>query len=552
MQKQSSNQLKIPGNHYIERTCTDFPQWGSGLGFEKFEPLLAGSDARTHLERVKFLEQLLAETEALSAQGLSPDDWLDRRCFLSLLRTELLNLRYLQRWRTNPQECCDGAIGSVFELVIRHADDLERVRPSIESRLAAIPEFLKKGAAAIRYPVPLWTKLAVQSCKGSREFLDSLGETLMKISPDAERTRSLIDAASKAFDAYAKAIARKPQGKAGDFAIGRERFEFLIRERCGLDWSLAEVEAEGHRLIAVLQAELEKEAKKLSGNSGNKRVAGKNSHKKSAAQLLKDARDSWMPEAPLLELYTRSSAAWRKRVIESGLFPIPPGESLKVTPVSDFMRDHFPTAAYSAPGPFQKRQRGIFWVNDLGATKSNATEALNEARQHYGLELTSAHEGYPGHHLQFAIQNRHPSRIRRLCSHAIFYEGWTMWCEKMAIEQGWVSDRYARLQQLQDALWRAYRIVIDCGLHSGKLTHEAAAQILVKGVGFTPARARADVNWYTAAPTVPMSYLLGRLELERVKNRLIENEGWSLRKFHDWALGHGAVPWSWIEHSKGL
>ena len=265
MQKQSSNQLKIPGNHYIERTCTDFPQWGSGLGFEKFEPLLAGSDARTHLERVKFLEQLLAETEALSAQGLSPDDWLDRRCFLSLLRTELLNLRYLQRWRTNPQECCDGAIGSVFELVIRHADDLERVRPSIESRLAAIPEFLKKGAAAIRYPVPLWTKLAVQSCKGSREFLDSLGETLMKISPDAERTRSLIDAASKAFDAYAKAIARKPQGKAGDFAIGRERFEFLIRERCGLDWSLAEVEAEGQRLIAELQEELEKEARKLSG-----------------------------------------------------------------------------------------------------------------------------------------------------------------------------------------------------------------------------------------------------------------------------------------------
>jgi len=91
--------------------------------------------------------------------------------------------------------------------------------------------------------------------------------------------------------------------------------------------------------------------------------------------------------------------------------------------------------------------------------------------------------------------------------------------------------------------------VIDCGLHSGKLTHEAAAQILVKGVGFTPARARADVNWYTAQPTVPMSYLLGRLELERVKKKLIEGEGWSLRKFHEWALGHGAIPWRWIEQA---
>jgi uncharacterized protein (DUF885 family) len=125
-----------------------------------------------------------------------------------------------------------------------------------------------------------------------------------------------------------------------------------------------------------------------------------------------------------------------------------------------------------------------------------------------------------------------------------------MWCEKLAIERGWVGGPHARLQQLHDALWRAYRIVIDCGLHSGKLSHEAAAQILVKGVGFTPARARADINWYTSAPTVPMSYLLGRLELERVKCRLIQGRGWSLRKFHDWALSHGAVPWTWIEQSE--
>ena len=127
-----------------------------------------------------------------------------------------------------------------------------------------------------------------------------------------------------------------------------------------------------------------------------------------------------------------------------------------------------------------------------------------------------------------------------------------MWCEKLAVEQGWVKGphaRLARLQQLHDALWRAHRIVIDCGLHSGKLTHASAARMLVEGVGFTPARARADVNWYTSQPTVPMSYLLGRLELERVKERLVGAEGWSLRRFHDWILSHGAVPWAWIEQA---
>ena len=91
-----------------------------------------------------------------------------------------------------------------------------------------------------------------------------------------------------------------------------------------------------------------------------------------------------------------------------------------------------------------------------------------EVRQHFGLELTCAHEAYPGHHVQFVIQNRHPSRLRRLFAHSIFYEGWTLWCERMCVEQGIYTAPEARLMQLHDALWRAYRIVIDCGLHAAR------------------------------------------------------------------------------------
>jgi uncharacterized protein (DUF885 family) len=538
MNMNDSQKLQDLAGRYIKATCEEFPQWGSSIGFEQYESRLSGSDERTRKDRIAFLEKMLAETETLPAAELAGDDWLDRRCFLALLRTELLNSRDLERWRTNPQECCDAAVGAIFELVIRHSGNLRKARPAIEGRLAAIPSFLREGGSAVRKPVPLWTKLAVHSCKGAKDFILSVGETLAEISDDPARSRRLASAAGKAFDGYAATITGKKQGKAGDFAIGRERFEYLVRERTGLDWSLPEIEAEGRRLVSVITAELAKEARKHGRGD--------------VSRILAQARDSWNPEAPLLDLYTQSSERWRDRVIKSGLFPIPPGESLSVTPVPDFMRDHFPTAAYSSPGAFEKRQQGIFWVNDLGATKKNPAERLREERQHYGLELTSAHEGYPGHHLQFAIQNRHPSRIRRLCSHAIFYEGWTMWCEKLAVEKGWVAGRHSRLQYLHDALWRAHRILIDCGLHSGKLSHESAARILVKGVGFTPARARADVNWYTSQPTVPMSYLLGRLELERVKSRLVGGCGWSLGKFHNWALSHGAVPWTWIERARCL
>jgi len=134
-----SQKLQDLADRYITATCEEFPQWGSSIGFERYESHLSGSDERTHKDRIAFLEMMLAETEALPAAELEGDDWLDRRCFLALLRTELLNSRDLERWRTNPQECCDAAVGAIFELVIRYSGNLRRALPAIEGRLAAIP-----------------------------------------------------------------------------------------------------------------------------------------------------------------------------------------------------------------------------------------------------------------------------------------------------------------------------------------------------------------------------------------------------------------------------
>jgi hypothetical protein len=43
-----------------------------------------------------------------------------------------------------------------------------------------------------------------------------------------------------------------------------------------------------------------------------------------------------------------------------------------------------------------------------------------------------------------------------------------------------------------------------------------------------------------------MSYLLGRLEVERLHAHLVGREAWTLRQFNDWMLSHGAIPWRWI------
>jgi hypothetical protein len=510
-----------------------FPHEASELGLTEYDGRLGRNGEGTHRTHIALMEKALAATEQLPEGAFAGDDWLDRRGFVSMLRTGLLHERDLERWRTNPQRHCDAAVGSIFDLVIRYAERLPAALAKVESRLARIPDYLREGASVVREPVPLWTKLARKTCKGAGTFLTEVEQTLKPLSAQPERTAALFERARRAFVEYGEAIAEKRPGRAGGFAVGREGLELLIRERLGMSRSVREIEAMGWELVGRMEEEIRVEARKFG--------------RKSAGKILEEAAVKWKPHgASLLAEYERVTSRMREAFAKKGLLTLPAGERLRVLRVPDFLKHQFPMAAYRQPGPYSRDQTGIFWVNDLGAGVRDAEKKRAETRQHYGMELTCAHEAYPGHHVQFVIQNQHPSRLRRLFAHAIFYEGWTLWCERMCVDHGIYRAPEARLLQLHDALWRACRIVIDCGLHAGTLTYEGAVRLLVKRAGFTRARAEGDVNWYTAAPTVPMSYLLGRLELERLHARLTGREGWTERRFNDYILSFGAIPWSWI------
>ena len=532
MDRSAAHVLRKIGEEWLSTTCELFPEQGSRFGFKKYEPLLGENTPAIHRRYGEALASLLRRVEDLPEGAFSGDDWLDRRGMLALLRTELFFSQDLRRWQTNPQQHSNTAVDAVFDLIVHGAGNLARALPSIESRLEKIPDYLAAGAECVKLPVPLWTSLAVRSCAGSVEFFQGMESELTKTSPHPARTKSLLHAASAAFMDFAKSIERKKQGEGGSFAVGRERFEFLMRERLGFDLSLREAKAAGERLVARQDYLLQRAAAKIGRGS--------------AREILETASASWNPPGSLIEHYRLVTKQIKNDLAGADLVSLPKGESLKVLPVPPFLRHQFPTAAYSAPRPFARSQTGIFWVNDLSLDKTDPDEKRSEIRQHFGLELTSVHEAYPGHHLQFVVQYRHPSRLRRLFEHSVFFEGWTMWCEQMAVDHKLVDFPHAKLIQLHDALWRAHRIVIDCGLQEGTLTPAAAARRLEAGVGFTSARANGDVNWYTSSPTVPMSYLLGRLEVEKLHHRLVLDEGWTLKQFNDWMLSHGALPWRWI------
>jgi hypothetical protein len=130
-------------------------------------------------------------------------------------------------------------------------------------------------------------------------------------------------------------------------------------------------------------------------------------------------------------------------------------------------------------------------------------EKLAEQQQLYRLGLTYAYEVYPFHHLQFVTANRHPRKWRRLFAHAVFYEGWTLWCEQMVVDLKIERSPWLLVQQLHDALWRCHRILVDLRLQTGRYSYEQAVSHMQKHLGFTKARAQADVtcNTVSAAET---------------------------------------------------
>ncbi len=535
----TEQQLRDLAERFYDQTFDRYPVEGSVAGKHEYDGDMGHSRPIDFTAQARLVEKTLAAVEDLPVQDFSPGGMLDRRAFLANLRLEWMQLVDLERWRNDPQMHINTVATAIHHLLARHAQDLAPVAEALLSRLKKIPRYLDEAVECVRRPDPLWQQLAAKNAPSVGAMFRDIEAELGRKLPESKRPglHRAVEEAAQACRDYGRRIGRLRPAAAGSFAIGGERLARLMRDRLGLDWSPREAASFARRHAEKLAAAMKAEARRLDG-------------RRSPDEILHAAAEQWRPAGKsLLETYRATVGAIRDRFAAAGWIDFPQGEQLLVLPVPKFMREQFPTAAYSSPGALDPDQTGIFWVNDLGGLAGSAKNRAAETAQHFGIELTCAHEAYPGHHVQFIIQNRHPSLPRRMAHHAVYYEGWTLWCEQMMADLGAPENPYLGLIQLHDELWRAWRVVIDVGLQTGTMTYETACRTLQREVGFTPARARGDVNWYTSSPVVPMSYLIGKCELLRLKQKYVDSGAMDLREFNDWALSFGAIPWKWIEES---
>lgn len=212
-----------------------------------------------------------------------------------------------------------------------------------------------------------------------------------------------------------------------------------------------------------------------------------------------------------------------------------PKTPLEVQPLEAYRERESP-AAYYQGAPADGARPGVYLLNTYGP----------EHRYLFDGEALAFHEAVPGHHLQIALAQELTDlpEFRKQDGGTAFVEGWALYAEALAKELGLYSSDEAEFGRLGAESWRAFRLVIDTGLHVYGWSREEAIARLQRGSTSSLPEITNEVDRYIAWPGQALGYKLGELEIWRLRRHAETKLGKSfdLRAFHDLVHSAGALP----------
>jgi uncharacterized protein (DUF885 family) len=222
------------------------------------------------------------------------------------------------------------------------------------------------------------------------------------------------------------------------------------------------------------------------------------------------------------------------------LFGRLPQAPVRVERVPTFKEAGAP-GAYYMPPPLDGSKPGIFYAN-LRSVR---------AIPRFGMRTLAYHEAIPGHHLQIAIAQELPDLpiFRRVVPFTAYVEGWALYAERLALENGFHPTPYDRLGALQAEVFRAVRLVVDTGIHAQRWTREQAIETMMQNTGMPATDVVAEVERYIVSPGQACAYKVGQLAILSLRDRAEQALGprFDPRAFHDIVLGQGALPLELLE-----
>ncbi|KPL04528.1 MAG: hypothetical protein AMJ90_00320 [candidate division Zixibacteria bacterium SM23_73_2] len=506
-------------------------------GIHRYDQVLDKMDSESRKKYRDKIKNYLERVKDFPSDTLSSDQKMDQQILLSSLKTEVKIEEETKKLQRDSSFYPRYALWGPYILMLRNFAPLKERMKAALARLEKIPAFMEQGKANLKKGegIPkIWTETGLETTSSGKDFFDKMIPIFAEKVPEIKQ--KILDATHKAKEAFESFETFLKQDilpeSDGDFAVGKELFDYLLSSHHMLPYDSEEVYSIGEKLIGQTQKEMEEVSKEIDPQ-------------KHWTEIVKETKRTHPEKDKLLEFYKKEMEKAKGFVMQNDLVAIPPGENLEVIETPVFERNIIPYGAYMPPAPFEEKQEGFFWVTPVNENfPQNQQEEQLEGHNSYGAVLTALHEAYPGHHLQLVHSNRIDSKVRRLFGTSLFWEGWALYCEDMMYEQGFYTDPRTRLLKLKDQLWRGCRVVIDVGIHTGKMSFDQAVDMLVNVAKLEPVNARAEVKRYTTDPAQPLSYSLGKMEILKLRDEYKKLKGadFDLKSFHNKLLSYGSIP----------
>ncbi len=515
-----------------EGTANDLPGTDHGALTDNTETGLARWHARE--------DSLLTELRALADSVRAGDrvlygvvrDALERSVAARICRNELWGVAtYINGWQARLTDLARvQPLGS------------DQLRAQALRRAKAIPQFLDREIALLERGLQLGyssPKVIVRAVIGQ---LDDILATAPARSPFAAPilrdttaafdsayvalVRDEIDPAIRRYrDFLARTYlpaAREALGVAAN-PDGRACYDASVRFYGTLALPADSVYEIGRREIRRLDEEMRPLAKRLTGSDD---LAA------SLRLVTTDPRFTFRTESEIIRY--AQAAQDRANAAMPRAFGLRTTIAVVIQPYPEFRARAGAPGQYEAP-PDDGSRPPIHLLNTWDPThKSRAT-----------VENTTFHETWPGHHQQGMVarsaKNQHPAL--RLLFNSGFGEGWGLYAERVADELGLYSGDLDRFGYLASQKFRAARMVLDAGIHTKGMGYDEAIKFLGDQSTRSDAEVRGEVNRYISWPGQAPSYMIGNLEILRLREEADRSLGnrFDLKTFHDRVLGQGGV-----------
>jgi uncharacterized protein (DUF885 family) len=529
------------------------------IGIREHNAHLTDLSTEAFLHNLAEAKKNLSRLNGYSVDDLSEEQKLSHKIFSWMLNHKVAGENFLFHDYTLNQ--MDGILTSL-PVVLTQFHKIETVEDAenfisrlnkIQQQFQQVIEFIElqktKGIVLPRFAVEKILTIIEKSTPDdltTNIFYSHLQEQLTKLNlpnKDAllEQVKKALEQsvypAYRALHIYFTHLLTIAQTNHGVWALpnGNEFYHYALRHHTTTNLSADEIHALGLREVALIQKEM------------HKILADENldDPKKSAGILVQE-----LSEKP--EFYYPNTKEGREQCLAdfgkildrsreelSHLFGIKPKSGVTIQKVPAHEEEGSPAACYYPPSADGTRP-GIFFANlrDMG-----------EIPKH-GMETLTIHEAEPGHHFQLALQyEMNIPMLRKLGSYNAFAEGWALYAEKLAYEQGFYSSSFSKLGHLRDELMRAVRLVVDTGIHHKRWTREQAIDYMQEQTGYHQNSVITEIERYFVWPGQACAYKIGQLKILELRKRAQEQlgENFDIREFHDAILKAAEVPLAILE-----